>query len=131
MPTHTPSSCDVTISDHAVQRYIERARPALDHSSAARDLEQLRHAGTITDRPPFGGEGPGPDNAFYLVIGGVYVLPLSPCQGRWLATTLLTAQSSQEHTDRRRAAKATRRTRDAERGRRASRQGARRAGAHA
>ena len=43
---------NVRFTRHAVQRYIERVRPALDESLASRELGNLAGAGTITTTTP-------------------------------------------------------------------------------
>jgi hypothetical protein len=66
---------EIVFADHAVARFHERVRPALELKDAARQLESLANAGELTiDPPPWLAISHPPADA-YLVMGDV-VLPL-------------------------------------------------------
>lgn len=72
---------EVLISDHALERWIERFRPGLNRSAAERELTQLvLQAELRTDRPPrIGLTSQRP--AFYVCLGDL-VMPADPDRAR-------------------------------------------------
>lgn len=77
------------ISDHAVDRYIERVKPTLTRREATKDLRRLaRSVGTITaERPEWVGESCYVDG--WLLLGDDIALPVLKTPGGWLAKTVL------------------------------------------
>lgn len=59
---------NVSFTRHAVERYLERVRPAFDETSASRELSYLAGAGTITTATP---AWRGPTGGMLLDLGDV------------------------------------------------------------
>jgi hypothetical protein len=78
----------VDLSEHAVEQYRERAKPALDLAAARAELEQLVFSGEIVTEPPEWTRSAG-TKPYYLVIADTLTLPLAPQAGRWITTTCL------------------------------------------
>src|SRR4051812_18838316 len=77
------------ISDHAVDRYIERVKPTLTRREATKDLRRLaRSVGSITtERPDWVGEACHVDG--WLLLGDDIALPVLKTPVGWLAKTVL------------------------------------------
>lgn len=70
------AAATVALTDHAIERYVERVRPACDHRSARRELSKLVPvAGTIEPSAPAWRHEPA--QFPHLVIGDV-AFPLTP-----------------------------------------------------
>jgi hypothetical protein len=79
---------DIELTEHAVEQYRERARPALDLAGARCDLARLVSNGDVFAEPPDWARSAG-SKPFYLVIGDALAFPLAPQAGRWVTTTCL------------------------------------------
>jgi hypothetical protein len=102
-----PTAAEVGITDHCVQRYIERVKPDLERRAARRELDQLKQVGTIVTSAPAWAHEADPA-ACYLMIGDDIVLPLAGGVGGWWASTCLVFRGISDHArDRRRALKAS------------------------
>jgi hypothetical protein len=107
-----PQLNDIDLSEHAVEQYRERARPALDHAGARTDLTRLVPSGEILAQPPDWARSAS-TKPFYLVIADSLALPLAPQAGRWVTTTCLVKTTltgrrrdeRQQYKDRRASAK--------------------------
>lgn len=77
------------ISDHAVDRYVERVKPSLTRREAMRDLRRLaRTIGTVTtQRPEWVGESCHVDG--WLLLGEDIALPVIRTPRGWLVKTTL------------------------------------------
>jgi hypothetical protein len=84
----TPRLEDIELTEHAVEQYRERARPALDVAGARSDLARLVSSGDVVAEPPDWARSAG-SKPFYLIIGDALALPLAPQAGRWVTTTCL------------------------------------------
>lgn len=102
-----PIAADVTITDHAVARYVARVKPSADLASARRELEALRaHATVLVAAPDWVHEASG--RRFFLAIGTDMILPLAGgSTGAWFATTCLVRGSISSSERRRRRARRT------------------------
>ncbi len=111
----SPSVAPIDLSRHAVCRYRERIRPALEHEDAHQDLRRLIKLGQVSTTPPSWLEQRAFQTAaLYLVVGDV-VLPLDPCRrdrSRLVALTCLARGGVSETARRRRNARRRRRPRD-------------------
>jgi hypothetical protein len=102
-----PTAAEVRITDHCVRRYVERVKPDLERQAARRELDQLKHVGTIATSAPAWAREADPA-AYYLMIGDDIVLPLAGgVEGWWASTCLVFTGSSDHARDRRRALKAS------------------------
>ena len=99
-----PTVQTLQLSVHAAEQYQQRVKPGLDLAAARAELEQLLPAGQITEEPPAWLRSAG-RTPYYLIISDAVALPLTPQQGRWIATTCVTQTTL---TQTRRAAKSTR-----------------------
>lgn len=99
-----PTVQTLQLSVHAAEQYQQRVKPGLDLAAARAELEQLLPAGQITEEPPVWLRSAG-RTPYYLIISDAVALPLTPQQGRWIATTCVTQTTL---TQTRRAAKSTR-----------------------
>ena len=111
------------LSPHAVERFHERFRPALDEIRARQDLQRLIEHGEIADEPPDWMASRMQQEAdAYLIVGNDLVLPLAaagPLGERLIAKTCIprggispTARHRRnERGKRRRAARKGRRRR--------------------
>jgi hypothetical protein len=73
-----PDAVLVTLSQHAVDRYQQRVRPALSAELAREDLGRLIGLGRVASEPPsWLADRQAQRAAFYLTVGDV-VLPLDP-----------------------------------------------------
>jgi hypothetical protein len=102
----------VTLSKHAIERYVERVKPALSFEQATVELHRLLEVCPIVDEPPvwviWQGE---PPVGWALVSDGICV-PLSRHHsGQWMAITLTVRaacspthrETRKKHRQRRRA----------------------------
>ena len=96
----------VDLSDHAVEQYRERAKPALDLVAARAELQRLVFSGEIVTEPPDWTRSAG-TKPYSLVIADTLALPLAPQAGRWITTTCLVKTTL---TARRREQRAQRKT---------------------
>jgi hypothetical protein len=81
----SPRREDIDLTEHAVEQYRARSRPA--HAGARADLARLAPSGEILSAPdwaPSVGTKP-----FYLMIGDTLALPLAAQNGRWVTTSCL------------------------------------------
>jgi hypothetical protein len=83
-----PQLDDIDLSEHAVEQYRERAKPALDHEAARAELKRLVFSGEIVSEAPQWTRSAG-TKPYYLVIANTLALPLAPQAGRWISTTCL------------------------------------------
>jgi hypothetical protein len=109
----------IVLSDHAVERYQERVKPALDLQAAREDLERMLPLGTFQhDPPPW--DRPFDEADGWLLLGEGIVIPLSRNQDRrpgfWAITVLSHREISPEkrrarndHKARQRQARAMKR----------------------
>lgn len=99
----------VWFTDHAISRYIERLRPALEPTGALTELRSLAQAGTITPTPPGWCRHTTADR--FLRVGDDVCIPLHKSGGRTVAPTVMVrdvspserARRTQAHRDRRQA----------------------------
>jgi hypothetical protein len=110
-----PRHEDIDLSEHAVEQYRERSRPALDLAGARAEVAQLVPSGEIRAEPLEWARSAGL-KPYYLVIGDALALPLAPQQGRWVTTTCLvqttlTPRRREERTRRRAQRAAAKRAR--------------------
>jgi hypothetical protein len=110
-----PRHEDIDLTEHAVEQYRERIRPALDPASARVELSRLVPSGQIRAEPPEWARSAGL-KPYYLVIGDALALPLAPQHGRWVTTTCLvhttlTPRRREERTRRRTQRAAAKRAR--------------------
>ena len=100
MPTFT-----IHLTRHAIERFQERVRPALDLADAADELARLVLVADLIDRPPeWHARACAQVAPWYLVIGDV-LLPLKTrCSepGELTATTCLARGEPSENVRRRR-----------------------------
>jgi hypothetical protein len=100
-----PRHEQIDLTEHAVEQYRERIRPALDLAGARVELARLLPGGEIREQPPDWARSAGA-KPYYLVIGDALALPLAPQRGRWVTTTCLvqttlTPRRREERTRRR------------------------------
>jgi hypothetical protein len=110
-----PQHEDIDLTEHAVEQYRERVRPALDLTAARVELAQLVPSGQICNEPPDWARSAGA-KPYYLVIGDALALPLASQVGRWVTTTCLvqttlTPRRREERTRRRAQRAAAKRAR--------------------
>jgi hypothetical protein len=110
-----PQHEDIDLTEHAVEQYRERIRPALDLTAARFELAQLVPSGQICNAPPDWARSAGA-KPYYLVIGDALALPLASQGGRWVTTTCLvqttlTPRRREERTRRRAQRAAAKRAR--------------------
>ena len=99
----------VWFTTHAIERYVERLRPALTKAAARRELVRLCEVAEITaDRPGWLGLGEATDA--YLLIGEDVALPVMRGHTGWVAITCMTrgCLAPSERRARNRANKARR-----------------------
>jgi hypothetical protein len=99
----------VWFTTHAIERYVERLRPALTKKAARRELVALCEvAEVVTERPAWLGLGEATDG--YLLLGDDVVLPVMRGKTGWVAMTCMTrgGLAPSERRARNRAAKARR-----------------------
>jgi hypothetical protein len=107
IPLDGPVAAEVEITDHCVERYVERVKPDLELRVARAELEQLKQVGTVTSRAPVWAREATPA-AYYLMIGSDIVLPLAGGRNGWWASTCLVFTGiSDLARDRRRALKSS------------------------
>jgi hypothetical protein len=111
----TPRPGEIDLSEHAVEQYRKRARPALDPTPARAELGQLLRSGEIIAEPPAWARS-AQTKPFYLVIGDALALPLAAQDGRWVTTTCLvrttlTARRREERSRQKAARAAAKRAR--------------------
>ena len=84
----SPRREDIDLTEHAVEQYRARSRPALGYAGARAELAPLVPDGEILFAAPnwAGAAGTKP---FCVVIGDTLALPLAAQDGRWLPTTCL------------------------------------------
>lgn len=102
----------VILSSHAIERFRERARPALDLADAEEELARLATVAELSADPPsWHAARTAHDSDAYLVIADV-VLPLvQRSDGEYVATTCLVRGSLSEASRvRRNRHRASRRT---------------------
>lgn len=108
--TSAPSAdSPVQLTAHAIQRYNERCRPALDRAEAGRDLRRLlSHGRMVPESPPWTQRTQATFSERYLVVGTDIVLPLRRAGGLWVAVTCLVrgciSEATRERRNRRRVA---------------------------
>jgi hypothetical protein len=87
------TTSNIRLTPHAVQRFQERCRPALELGAAAIELGRLLGSGRIETRAPeWHASRAAQTSELYLVIGDDLVLPLERdryAAGRWVAKTCL------------------------------------------
>jgi hypothetical protein len=110
-----PRHDQIDVTEHAVEQYRERIRPALDLAGARVELARLVPSGEIREQPPDWARSAG-GKPYYLVIGDALALPLAPQHGRWVTTTCLvqttlTPRRREERTRRRAQRAAAKRAR--------------------
>jgi hypothetical protein len=114
-----PQLDDIDLSEHAVEQYRERAKPALDPAAARAELARLVFNGEILTEPPEWTRSAG-TKPYYLVIADALALPLAPQSGRWVTTTCLVKTTLTERRREERAQHKARRA-SAKRGQRRAR----------
>jgi hypothetical protein len=114
-----PQLDDIDLSEHAVEQYRERAKPALDSAAARTELGRLVFSGEIFTQPPEWTRSAG-TKPYYLVIADALALPLAPQSGRWVITTCLVKTTLTERRREERAQHKARRA-SAKRGQRRAR----------
>jgi hypothetical protein len=97
-----PRLDDIDLSEHAVEQYRERAKPALDSVAARAELERLVFSGEILTEPPAWTRSAG-TKPYYLVIADALALPLARQSGRWVTTTCLVKTTLTAHRREERA----------------------------
>jgi hypothetical protein len=111
-----PRLDDIDLSEHAVEQYRERVKPALDSAAARVELGRLVFSGEILMEPPAWSRMAG-TKPYYLVIADALALPLALQSGRWVTTTCLVKttlterrrEERSQHKARRASAKRARR----------------------
>jgi hypothetical protein len=100
MPTFT-----IHLTRHAVERFQERVRPALEFADAETELAKLALVGELINEPPrWHADRCAQIAPWYLVIGDV-LLPLNAHRsdpGEFVATTCLTRGTYSDDARRRR-----------------------------
>lgn len=95
----------VRISDHAITRYRERCKPALDDENAGRDLGRIAALGRVLTEAPRWLVGRARQTSpLYLEVGDI-ILPLVPDRGGsgdWCAVTCIARGGISEPARRRR-----------------------------
>lgn len=67
-----PTTLEIDLSPHAISRYAERVRPALDLDAAADELAHLATFAELSERPPAWLAARQHDEApLYLLLGDV------------------------------------------------------------
>lgn len=102
---------DVTVHlrDHAVDRYVERVKPALDRPAAIKDLEHVAELARLGERPDwthqrFDAPSLGECFVCWLLIGDDIAMPLEPAvDGSFTAMTRITSSGISEAARERRA----------------------------
>ena len=90
METITCDPSEIRLSNHCVDRFLERFRPALDWSSAKRELLRLLGCGSVrSDAPSWLADRALQEADCYLTVGEDLVLPLVHDGGDWIARTCL------------------------------------------
>ena len=115
----SPRREDIGLTEHAVEQYRARSRPALDHAGARAELARLVPNGEILSAAPNWARSAG-TKPFYLVIGDTLALPLAAQNGRWVTTTCLVKTTLTERRREERAREKARRA-SAKRARRRAR----------
>jgi hypothetical protein len=85
----TPLPDTVVLSEHAIEQYQHRVKPALEPGAARAELDQLRPLGQVCDEAPRWLNAARPAR-YYLLLGDAIVLPLAPQADGWIATTCVT-----------------------------------------
>lgn len=89
---YTVNGVMIVYTDRAVERYIERVSPGRDDLSARRDLEILKHFGTVTR------QGPAWAACYtgvqWLTVGNTIAFPLRAHGSHLVAVTCLTRRCS-------------------------------------
>ncbi len=87
----------VTWSEHAIERYLQRVKPALEADAVRKELSRLLATAVVSRTPP-GWVRPGTGDvtpaAYLLLADGEICLPVIVAHGDdgpWTATTALTA----------------------------------------
>lgn len=83
-----PQLAEIDLSEHAVEQYRERTKPALELAAARAELAQLVFSGEVVTEPPEWTRSAS-TKPFHLVIADTLALPLAPQAGRWITTTCL------------------------------------------
>jgi len=103
-----PQLADIDLSEHAVEQYRERAKPALELAAARAELAQLVLGGDVVREPPDWTRSASA-KPFHLVIADTLALPLAPQAGRWITTTCLVRATMTPRRREQRAAHKARR----------------------
>ncbi len=81
---------EIRLSNHSVERFRERFRPALDWSTAKRELLRLLRCGSVENEAPGWLRDRAQQEAeCYCTVGEDLVLPLVFDEGAWIARTCL------------------------------------------
>src|SRR4051794_10957050 len=100
---------EVHLSAHAIDRFHERVRPALERPAAAAELERLAEVGAIVrDEPDWLHASPDAGGEAYLLLCEDIVLPLtwSRFRGQWVARTCIARGGNSEKARVRRNSRA-------------------------
>ena len=96
----------VTWSEHAIERYLQRVKPALEADAVRKELSRLLATAVVSRTPP-GWVRPGTGDvtpaAYLLLADGEICLPVIVAHGDdgpWTATTALTASIAEGRTAR-------------------------------
>lgn len=81
-------TAEIHLSDHAVERYIERIRPAADEPCARADIRKLIDFGTYVDETPEWVRDPRHEPDGYFVCGNV-AFPVAQAWNGLVVTTTL------------------------------------------
>jgi hypothetical protein len=103
---HPAANLPVRFSDHCVERYQLRFRPALDLIGAESDLNRIANCGHVTTAPPGWLRDRRREAEAYFVIGEDVVMPLvrGTSTNGWIAVTCFSRGTiSPMERDRRRA----------------------------
>lgn len=104
----SPRREDIDLTEHAVEQYRARSRPALDHAGARAELARLVPNGEVLSGAPSWARSVG-TKPFYLVIGDTLALPLAARDGRWVTTTCMVRTTLTERWREERAREKARR----------------------
>ena len=99
---------DIDLTEHAVEQYRARSRPALDQLGARAGLARLVPNGEVLSAAPKWARSAGTQPR-YLVIGDTLALPLAAQNGRWVTTTILVETTLTERRREERTQEKTRR----------------------
>lgn len=115
---HACAVREIVLSDHAVERYQERVKPALDLQAAREDLTRMLRIATVQKETPSWGQGEShgqPVDAWAIISEGVCAPLARRHDGSgYFAITVLTHRGiSDESRARRNVAKAAQRRRRA------------------